>query len=79
MQTKPMAPFGTQKGGMKMNRKWKQFIAIVALSCVLISNQVLATPSKDIDKKMEDVKNDMEKNKEELSEINDEIGATSSF
>lgn len=57
-----------------MNRKWKQFIAIVALSCVLVSNQVLATPSKDIDKKMEDVKNEMEKNKEELSEINEEIG-----
>lgn len=59
-----------------MNHKWKQFIAIVALSlsCVLVSNQVLATPSKDIDKKMEDVKKDMEKNKEELSEINDEIG-----
>lgn len=59
-----------------MNHKWKQFMAIVALSlsCVLVSNQVLATPSKDIDKKMEDVKNEMEKNKEELSEINDEIG-----
>lgn len=56
-----------------MYQKVKRIALVLMLSCILFSNNVLATSSGDIDKKVEDVKEDMEKNKEELSEINEEI------
>lgn len=58
-----------------MWRKINRISFAVIFSFILMSNSVLATPSEDIDKKVEEVKEDMEQNQEELSELNEEIEA----